>query len=107
MSTSAIPNLSALRGSRICHDLINPLGAIGNGVELLGLAGVGSGPEMDLLNDSVLNATSKLKFLRLAVGAATADQRVARTEILTTAFSGGQRRAAQLFMERGGQPPAP
>lgn len=84
MSTSAIPNLSALRGSRICHDLINPLGAIGNGVELLGLAGVGSGPEMDLLNDSVLNATSKLKFLRLAFGAATADQRVARTEILTT-----------------------
>ncbi|WP_281982155.1 hypothetical protein [Thalassorhabdomicrobium marinisediminis] len=38
-------NLHALVGSRICHDLINPLGAIGNGIELLGLTGVGAGPE--------------------------------------------------------------
>ena len=28
--------LTALVGSRICHDLISPLGAIGNGVELNG-----------------------------------------------------------------------
>ena len=30
--------LNALVGSRICHDLISPLGAIGNGVELLSMS---------------------------------------------------------------------
>lgn len=77
-------NLSALLGSRICHDLINPLGAIGNGIELLGLAGVPESPEMTLVTESVENASAKLKFLRLAFGDATADQVVARTEIVAT-----------------------
>ncbi len=76
-------NIPALIGSRICHDLINPLGAIGNGVELLGLAGVADGPEMALVSESVENATAKVRFLRLAFGAASPDQTVARTEILT------------------------
>jgi hypothetical protein len=31
-----LPNLNALIGPLICHYLINPLGAIGNGIELLG-----------------------------------------------------------------------
>lgn len=84
MSYSNAPNLTALLGSRICHDLINPLGAIGNGIELLGLTGIGTGPEMELVNGSVENATSKLKFLRLAFGSATANQNVARSEILGT-----------------------
>lgn len=75
-------NLNALVSSRICHDLINPLGAIGNGIELLGLAGAAASPEMTLVSDSVDNATAKLKFLRLAFGDATADQVVARAEIL-------------------------
>jgi histidine phosphotransferase ChpT len=30
---TAPDDLSALLGSRICHDLISPIGAIGNGVE--------------------------------------------------------------------------
>lgn len=84
MSNPTSPNLTALVGSRICHDLINPLGAIGNGIELLGLAGAAAGAEMDLVSDSVTNATSKLKFLRLAFGAATSDQTVKRSEILST-----------------------
>lgn len=77
-------NLNALIGSRICHDLINPLGAIGNGIELLGLAGVAAGPEMALVSESVENATAKIKFLRLAFGAATHGQTVSRGEILST-----------------------
>ena len=36
---SDTPDLSALIGSRICHDLISPIGAIGNGVELLMMEG--------------------------------------------------------------------
>ncbi len=77
-------NINALIGSRICHDLINPLGAISNGIELLELAGVAQGPEMGLVSESVLNATAKLKMLRLAFGAASQDQTVSRQEILAT-----------------------
>ena len=33
------PDLSALVSARLCHDLISPMGAIGNGLELLQLAG--------------------------------------------------------------------
>ncbi|MDO6733192.1 histidine phosphotransferase family protein [Octadecabacter sp. 1_MG-2023] len=77
-------NLNALVGSRICHDLINPLGAIGNGIELLELTGSSTGPEMDLVVDSVAGATARLKYLRLAFGEASADQICARAEVLST-----------------------
>jgi len=79
-----LPNLNALIGSRICHDLINPLGAISNGFELLSLAGVPESPELSLVGESVENATARLKFLRLAFGAASQDQTVPRSEILNT-----------------------
>ena len=46
------PDISALLGSRICHDLISPIGAISNGVELLMLDGLAKGPEMALVADS-------------------------------------------------------
>lgn len=77
-------NLNALLGSRICHDLINPLGAISNGIELLGLAGMPRSPELALVEESVENATSRLKFLRFAFGDASPDQTVPRGEILQT-----------------------
>ena len=35
---SATPDLSALVSARLCHDLISPMGAIGNGLELLQLS---------------------------------------------------------------------
>ena len=38
------PDLAALIGSRICHDLISPIGAIGNGVELLMMDGAAKTP---------------------------------------------------------------
>ncbi|HCP80335.1 MAG TPA: histidine phosphotransferase [Octadecabacter sp.] len=88
-----LSNLNALIGSRICHDLINPLGAIGNGIELLGLSGVADSPEMALVTDSVQNASAKVRFLRLAFGDATADQVVQHGEILSVlqAISNGGR----------------
>src|SRR6056297_806221 len=46
-------SLADLIGSRLCHDLSNPLGAIGNGVELLDLTGAAQGPELDLVRDAV------------------------------------------------------
>ena len=82
MSHVTAPNLTALVGSRICHDLINPLGAIGNGIELLGLVGSSTGPEMELVADSVKGATAKLTLMRLAFGHASRDQMCSRSEVV-------------------------
>lgn len=76
-------HLVALVGSRICHDLISPLGAIGNGVELMGLAGGGGGAELALISDSVDSATARIRFFRIAYGMATADQVLPRGEVVS------------------------
>ena len=76
-------DIAALVGSRICHDLISPIGAIGNGVELIGLTDSTQGPEMALISESVENANARIRFFRVAYGAAGSDQVVGRTEILS------------------------
>lgn len=75
-------NLAELIGSRICHDLISPIGAIGNGLELLELTGSAKGPELDLIADSVSNASARIRFFRIAFGAA-GDQDLGRSEIVS------------------------
>jgi histidine phosphotransferase ChpT len=75
------PDLTALLGSRICHDLISPLGAIGNGVELLSLSGIAAGPEIALISESVANANARIRFFRIAFGAASDDRHVARSDL--------------------------
>ena len=74
--------LAALVGSRICHDLISPVGAINNGLELLGMSGAVEGPELELISDSVLHANARIRFFRVAFGAA-GDQQMGRAEILS------------------------
>ena len=74
-------DLTSLLGSRICHDLISPLGAIGNGVELLSMSGVVAGPEMSLISESVENASARIRFFRVAFGAASEGQVLPRSEI--------------------------
>lgn len=76
-------DIAALIGSRICHDLISPIGAIGNGVELLGMAGSVDGPEMALINESVMNANARIRYFRIAFGAARNEQMIGRAEILS------------------------
>lgn len=77
-------DLAALLGSRICHDLISPLGAIGNGVELLMLdGGAATRPEIALIAQSVASANARIRFLRVAFGMAAGEQRMGRPEILT------------------------
>ncbi len=73
-------SLARLIGSRICHDLISPVGAIQNGIELLALEGK-HGPEMSLIEDSVRNASARIRFMRVAFGLAGAGQKLGRTEI--------------------------
>jgi histidine phosphotransferase ChpT len=85
--------LSSLLASRICHDLISPLGAIGNGVELLVMSGVAAGPELSLISESVANANARIRFFRIAFGAAAPGQMVGRGEIvdiLTTMTRSGR-----------------
>jgi len=66
--TLAGPDLAALLCSRVCHDIISPVGAINNGLELLDEGGADV-EAMDLIRSSALNASVRLKFARLAFGA--------------------------------------
>ncbi len=75
-------DLATLIGSRICHDLISPIGAISNGLELLSLSGTtGLGPEIELINDSCTNATARIRFFRVAFGTTATSQKLGRSEI--------------------------
>lgn len=80
--TQNAAELNALIGSRICHDLISPLGAIGNGVELLSMSGMQAAPEMSLITESVENANARIRFFRIAFGAASEDAQIGRTEVV-------------------------
>ncbi|MAN76097.1 MAG: histidine phosphotransferase [Rhizobiales bacterium] len=67
------PDLAAMLCSRVCHDLINPVGAIGNGLEVL------ADPTQvdmqtfakELIENSTRQARAKLEFARLAFGASS------------------------------------
>ncbi|WP_260927482.1 histidine phosphotransferase family protein [Novosphingobium sp. 9] len=71
MTTSPV-ELASLLCSRLCHDMLSPVGALSNGLELLQDE---NDPEMrkrcfELLEQSAKVSTDKLKFFRLAFGAA-------------------------------------
>lgn len=79
--TSNVVELNDLIGSRICHDLISPLGAIGNGVELLSMSGMTAAPEISLIAESVENANARIRFFRIAFGAAAKDATLGNAEV--------------------------
>ncbi|MEM9426358.1 MAG: histidine phosphotransferase family protein [Pseudomonadota bacterium] len=80
MTINAV-ELNALIGSRICHDLISPLGAIGNGIELLAMSGASAAPEMTLITESVENANARIRFFRIAFGSANANSMIGHNEL--------------------------
>ena len=64
-------DLASLLCSRLCHDLMSPVGALNNGIELMADE---QDPDMrdrcvELLADSAKATANKLKFFRLAFGA--------------------------------------
>lgn len=65
-------DLAALLCSRVCHDIISPVGAIINGLEVLDEDGGGDMRDFafDLIRRSAGQASAKLQFARLAFGAA-------------------------------------
>jgi histidine phosphotransferase ChpT len=90
-------DFASLLCSRLCHDLLSPVGALNNGIELLADE---HDPEMrarclDLLAESARASANKLKFFRLAFGAAggfgeSVDTREVRAAI--EGLFGGDRR---------------
>jgi histidine phosphotransferase ChpT len=74
MSGSSIEalDLAALLCSRVCHDLISPVGAIVNGLEVLEEAKDEETKTfaLDLIKKSATTASAKLQFCRIAFGAA-------------------------------------
>src|SRR4029078_1437777 len=74
MSRSPIEalDLAALLCSRVCHDLISPVGAIVNGLEVLDDDPKPDDREfaLDLIRKSAKTASARLQFCRLAFGAA-------------------------------------
>ena len=90
-------HLIDLIGSRICHDLISPLGAIGNGVELLSMSmsGAAAAPELALIGQAVESANARIRFFRVAFGAAGKGSSLSNSEIRSTlsdAYSNGRMR---------------
>lgn len=73
---------ATLIGSRICHDLISPIGAINNGLELIEMSSAANTPEMTLISESVANASARIRYFRIAFGAA-GNQTVGRPEIVS------------------------
>ena len=77
-------NLATLIGARICHDLISPVGAISNGLELLTLTGeTHIGPEFELISNSCTSATARIRFFRVAFGTSSDTQKLGRNEIVS------------------------
>lgn len=65
-------DFASMMASRLCHDLLSPVGAFANGLELLADE---KDPEMrarcfELLEQSARTSAAKLKFFRLAFGSA-------------------------------------
>ncbi len=80
--------LASLLCSRLCHDLLSPVGALNNGIELLADEQDPAMRErcLELLSESARASANKLKFFRLAFGAGGGfgdeiDTREARTAL--------------------------
>lgn len=65
-------DIASLLCSRICHDLVSPVGAIINGLEVLADDDDRDmqAHALSLIGDSAESASAKLKFMRIAFGAA-------------------------------------
>ncbi|MFO1188031.1 MAG: histidine phosphotransferase family protein [Alphaproteobacteria bacterium] len=72
MSQSSMIDLRVveLLCSRLCHDLVGPVAAVNNGIELMRELGSGAGDEaVDLIEQSAEISARRLKYFRAALGA--------------------------------------
>ncbi|WBU60975.1 histidine phosphotransferase family protein [Paracoccus albus] len=82
--TDSTIRLVSLVGSRLCHDLVSPLGAIGNGIELLQMvkeqAGESEAPEMQLIEQALQAARARIDGFRVAFGSAASGQKISASD---------------------------
>jgi histidine phosphotransferase ChpT len=103
-------DLASLLCSRLCHDLMSPVGALNNGIELLADE---QDPDMrekclELLADSARASANKLKFFRLAFGAGGGfgeEIDTAEAEAALEGIFGAERRIELGWMVHGGKLP--
>ncbi len=99
-----------LLSSRICHDIISPVGAVNNGVEFMQEMGAEAGDEaINLISYSATQAAGKLQAFRFAYGAGGADPNI-KPEDIQKAFSGliaGEGKISQTWDPFGPLGPSP
>lgn len=83
-SNRVTANRMQLAVARICHDLVSPLGAVANGIELMLLSGQSATAELDLVDASSAAALARLRFFRIAFGLAEADKHLSAKELRAT-----------------------
>ncbi len=82
-----VASVLELLASRICHDIISPVGAINNGIEFMREMGEDAGDEaLDLIAYSAEQSASKLAAFRMAYGAGGRDPNM-KPEDVQKAFS--------------------
>ncbi len=85
MSNTIDIGILELLASKICHDLISPIGAVNNGIEFMAEMGEDAGDEVtDLIAFSANQASSKLKAYRMAYGAGGSDDSIRPEEVFNT-----------------------
>ncbi len=85
--------LAELMAARLCHDLVGPIGAVANGVELLSDGGAGDAEVTGLIAVSARQATRRLQWFRVAFGSASG--------LPSSAMFAETRRLAQGLFEDG------
>jgi histidine phosphotransferase ChpT len=97
--------LAGLLCSRLCHDLVGPVGAVVNGVELLSDAEDDDDELRDqsiaLIGDSAAEVSARLKFFRLAFGAAHDEGSISIDELAGLIAPVMQGRRIALSVEGG------
>lgn len=86
--------LLELLAAKLCHDLVGPVGAVANGVELLRADGAGDPEVVGLIETSARSASRRLQLFRIAFGTANAlpaTGRVAEIRRLTAGYLEGGR----------------
>lgn len=83
MENASLLETIEIFAARICHDLVGPVGAIANGVELLADDGGKADPEVvQLISSSARSASRRLQYFRTAFGSGNA---LSETRALTDA----------------------
>lgn len=71
-----------LLASKLCHDLVSPISAINNGVELIeDIGGSVVGEAMKLIGDSADNAAKRLRIFRMAYGRAGSEENLSVRDV--------------------------